>query len=75
MSIVYLLVCLYVFKAIKDEGGDSENIQLSVDTPTRKGGKAKGKYDVLGGEIQSYAWQNTYFLMALSSFREEKRGV
>lgn len=32
------------FKAIEDEGGDPENIQLqlSAETPTRKGGKAKG---------------------------------
>ncbi|XP_035507591.1 SAFB-like transcription modulator [Morone saxatilis] len=32
-------------QAIEDEGGDPENIQiqLSTDTPPRKGGKAKGK--------------------------------
>ncbi|XP_063331940.1 SAFB-like transcription modulator isoform X2 [Pelmatolapia mariae] len=32
-------------QAIEDEGGDPENIQLqlSAETPTRKGGKAKGK--------------------------------
>uniref|UniRef100_A0A8C6TR73 SAFB-like, transcription modulator n=1 Tax=Neogobius melanostomus TaxID=47308 RepID=A0A8C6TR73_9GOBI len=32
-------------EAIEDEGGDPDNIeiQLSADTPTRKGGKAKGK--------------------------------
>lgn len=32
-------------RAIEDEGGDPENIQLqlSAETPTRKGGKAKGK--------------------------------
>ncbi|TMS13608.1 SAFB-like transcription modulator [Larimichthys crocea] len=32
-------------QAIEDEGGDPENIQVQppTDTPTRKGGKAKGK--------------------------------
>ncbi|KAG8001535.1 SAFB-like transcription modulator [Nibea albiflora] len=32
-------------QAIEDEGGDPENIQVQPpnDTPTRKGGKAKGK--------------------------------
>lgn len=35
---------LVFFKAIEDEGGDTENIQipLSADASTRKSGKVKG---------------------------------
>lgn len=34
-----------LFKALEDEDGDTENIQiqLSTDASTRKGGKAKGQ--------------------------------
>lgn len=41
------------FQAIEEEGGDPDNIEipLSVDTPTRKNAKSKGKEVKLVNEI------------------------
>lgn len=42
--IIWMIACSFV-KAIEDEGGDPDNIEItaSVDTPTRKHSKSKGK--------------------------------
>lgn len=51
----------FCVQAIEDEGGDPDNIELTVsaDTPTRKHGKSKGKSSL--SELNSFNSQRLFF--------------
>lgn len=65
-SAVVILGCnlFYFCKAIEDEGGDPENIQIQLpaDTSSRKFGKAKGSFDMIN-ETDSEETCHSHFLL------------
>lgn len=77
--VCFLLNYLSFFlKAIEDEGGDPENIQVQppTDTPTRKGGKAKGKlafdFNCSDGSLSKFSF--LFFQRLFISLCREKSG-